>query len=281
MNLTALIAGLVSAWAGLALWQYPRYAGIKLACVDLKKPVHPAPLEAKSLEGSRLARQVQRLRSWVDRLLAVSESSQSSRLQWNEANLEDLLPRIFSPQWQSQLAQIFKKELEAETGKSLAQMLTDPENWSRCLVEGLSDPGMEMNSPLHVFCVSYVKRWLQEKPLEHLLSQLRVDRGILISAVSASAPPRWPQTRDDPEVDTSVIAVGKELWGIISPFTDPDDPHRFVVMDWQDPYTVAVVRIVLGLSRGWRGYPGLRDQGGQTPDANGKPCLMQTTDPAG
>ena len=104
---------------------------------------------------------------------------------------------------------------------------------------------------------------------------------MLVSAVSASAAPRWPQTRDDPEVDTSVIAVGKELWDIISPFTDPDDPHRFVVVDWQDPYTVAVVRIVLGLSRGWRGYPGLPDQGGPTPDANGKPCLMQTTDPAG
>lgn len=281
LNMTALVAGLASAWAGLALVQFPRYGNTKLACAGLRKPVPPAPLEARSVEGARLASQVERLRSWVDRLLVVAEPSQLNRLEWNEANLEDLLPRMFSPHWQNQLAQIFKKELESQTGKSLGQMVNDPANWARCLMDGLSDPDMEMNSPLHVFCLCHVKRWLQEKPLEQLLAQLKTDRGMLVSTVSASVAPRWPQTREDPEVDTSVIAVGKELWDIIAPFTDPDDPHHFVVVDWQDPYTVAVVRVVLGLSRGWRGYPGLQGQGGPAHDTEDKAPLIQTADPAG
>lgn len=273
-NMAVLGGGLGSMWAALALVQFPRYGSIKLACKDLRKPAPPTPVEAKSVEMPQLASHVEKLRSWVDRLMAVSEPLQSEDLNWNHASLEDPLPRMFSPHWQSQLAQVFKSELEAQTGKTLEQMIADPVNWARCLVQGLSDPDLELSNPLHIFCLYYVKRWLREKPLERIISQLTVDRAMLISAVNASAPPRWPQTRDDPEIDASVIAVGKELWDIIAPFTDANDPHRFVMVDWKEPYTVAVVRTVLGLSRGWRGYPGLPGRGESARDSREPACLV-------
>ena len=274
-DMAVLSGGLASLWAALALAQFPRYGSIKLVCKDLRKPAPPTPVEAKSVEMPQLAGYVEKLRSWVDRLIAVSEPLESEGLNWNHASLEDPLPRMFSPHWQSQLAQIFRSELEAQTGRTLEQMIADPGNWARCLVEGLSDPDLELSNPLHIFCLYYVKRWLREKPLERVISQLTVDRTMLISAVSASAPPRWPQTRYDPEIDASVIAVGKELWDIIAPFTDANDPHRFVMVDWKEPYTVAVVRTVLGLSRGWRGYPGLPGQRQSTGDsAEAAPLIL-------
>jgi hypothetical protein len=253
-------AGLALAWAGAAVVQFPRYGRINLAYTGLKKPVPPAPLEARSVELPHLAGQVEKLRSWADRMVAASEPLHCAGLDWNQAGLDDPLPRMFSPHWHSQLAQAFRSDLERQTGKTLEQLIADPANWARSLVEGLSETDSVPSNPLYVFCLSYVRRWLEDKPLERIISQLTIERGRLVSAVSASAPPRWPQTRDDPEIDASVIAVGKELWDVIAPFMDPDEPHRFVVVDWREPYTVAVVRTVQGLSRGWRGYPGLPGQ---------------------
>ncbi len=265
---SVLAATLASVWAALALVQFPRYGSMDLVCKSLKQPVPPTPLEAKAVEESGLANQVQRLRAWVDRLRVVSASPEAGGLEWNRAGLEDPLPRMFSPDWRNQLACMFKAELESQTGKTLRQMVADPANWARCLIEGLSDPNLELSNPLHVFCLYHVKRWLREKPLERVLSQLTVDRERLLLAVNASVSPRWPQTRDDPEVDASVIGVGKELWEMLSPFAKPDDPHRFIQVDWQEPYTVAVVRTVQGLSRGWRGYPGVPGRKG--PSGNEK-----------
>jgi len=253
-------AGLALAWAAVAVIQFPRYGRINLAYTGLKKPVPPAPLEARSVELPHLAGQVEKLRSWADRMVAASEPVHCAGLDWNQAGLDDPLPRMFSPHWQSQLAQAFRSDLERQTGKTLEQTIADPANWARSVVESLSETDSVPSNPLYVFCLSYVRRWLEGKPLERILSQLTIERGRLVSAVSASASPRWPQTRDDPEIDASVIAVGKELWDIIAPFMDPDEPHRFVVVDWREPYAVAVVRTVQGLSRGWRGYPGLPGQ---------------------
>lgn len=276
-DMAVLGGGLASAWIALLIAQFPRSGSARLACTDLRKPAPLAPLEAQSVEVPQLAAEVSCLRSWADRLMSASGSLDAGGLNWNQAALEDPLPKMFSPHWQSQLAAIFRKELESQTGKTLDELMADPANWARCLLEGLSDPNLELSNPLHIFCLYYVKRWLREKPLERVISQLTVDRGMLISAVRASAPPRWPQTRDDPEIDTSVIAVGRELWDMIAPFTDADDPHRFALIDWQQPYTVAVVRTVQGLSRGWQGYPGLPGRSRSTDDSEETPSLAPTS----
>lgn len=269
---------LALAWAAIALVQFPRCRSIDLVCKSLRLPVPPAPLEAKVVEEPGLAHQVRKLRAWVDRLMVVPISEETGGLEWNQAGLEDPLPRMFSPDWRNQLARTFKAELEDQTGKTLAQMVADPGRWARCLVEGLSDPELELSNPLHIFCLYHVKRWLQEKPLERILSQLAIDRERLLLAVNTCVSPRWPQTRDDPEVDASIIGVGKELWGILSPFAKPDDPHRFIQVNWQEPYTVAVVRTVQGLSRGWRGYPGV--PGRRKPNGNGEEiaCVTRKSD---
>ncbi len=275
---SVLAATLASAWVAIAMVQFPRYKNIDLICKSFKQPVPPAPLEAKAVEEPGLANQVRKLRRWVDRLMVIPTPEEAGGLDWNQTGLEDPLPRMFSPDWRNQLAHTFKAELESQTGKSFAQMAADPGAWARCLIEGLSDSELELSNPLHIFCLYHVKRWLQEKPLEKVLSQLAVDRERLLLAVNTSVSPRWPQTRDDPEVDASIIGVGKELWGILSPFAKTDDPHRFIQVDWQEPYTVAVVRTVQGLSRGWRGYPGV--PGRKRPSGNGQEaaCVARKPD---
>jgi hypothetical protein len=262
-----LAATLASAWAAAAVVQFPRYRSVDLVCRSLRQPVPAVPLEAKAVEEPGLVGHVQKLRAWVDRLMAVPTSEEAGSLEWNQAGLEDPLPRMFSPDWRNQLARTFRSDLESQTGKTLTQLVADPANWARCLIEAFRDSKLELSNPVHIFCLHHVKQWLQEKPLERVLSQLAVDRERLLLAVNTSVAPRWPQTRDDPEVDSSIIGVGKELWGILSPFAKTDDPHRFIQIDWQEPYTVAVVRTVQGLSRGWRGYPGV--PGRKKPSGNG------------
>lgn len=276
---SVLAATLVSAWAAIAVVQFPRYRSVDLVCKSLRQPVPAAPLEAKAVEEPGLASYVQKLRAWVDRLMAVPASEEAGGLEWNQVGLEDPLPRMFSPDWRNQLARMFKADLESQTGKTLPQMVADSVNWARCLVEGFYDAQLELSNPLHGFCLYHVKRWLQEKPLERVLSQLAVDRERLLLAVNASVAPRWPQTRDDPEVDASIIGVGKELWGILSPFAKTDDPHRFIQIDWQEPYTVAVVRTVQGLSRGWQGYPGVPGRKKQNGNGEGLGGAVRKPDP--
>ncbi len=73
--------------------------------------------------------------------------------------------------------------------------------------------------------------------------------------------------------------MGKELWNIMTQFSDPDDPHRFAVVDWQDRHTVAVIRIVQGLARGWRGFPALPSQRGLIHKGNEQAIVTQGRDP--
>jgi len=250
------LGGLLALWLGLALIQLPREGQARLSCTVPERPIPPRRVPAKSFEESRLVGQVERLRAWVDRLLAAPEPARPGSLSWNEVSLEDPLPKMFGSRWRSQLAEVFKREL-ASSERSLAKMSSEAGIWAERLLAVWSDANGEPVDPLHLFCLCPVQRWLEDKPLEHLIGQLDLNPQMLVSAVIANVPPRWPQTRDDPEVDSSVIAVGKELWDIIAPFVDPSDSHRFALVDWQDPRTVAVVRIVQGLTSGWRGYPGL------------------------
>ncbi|RPJ37031.1 MAG: hypothetical protein EHM35_07100 [Planctomycetaceae bacterium] len=267
-NAAGSMAGLGAILLGLVLAQLPRRGTAELTCAIPKMPQKLIDLEEEVAEGPHLATQVESLQSWVDRLLAVPETSPSSDLDWNETNLDDLLPKMFTAQWRRQLAEAFRKNQEMRSGKSLKQMVDDPEAWTRCLMEGFSASGFDLTNPLEAFWRYHVERWLEEEPLEHLISQLGLDSRTVVSAIVASVPPRWPQTRGDCDVDTSAIAVGKELWNIMTQFSDPDDPHRFAVIDWQDRHTVAVIRIVQGLSRGWRGFPALPSQRGLAHSGN-------------
>lgn len=265
-NAPALLAGLAAAGLGLSLLQLPRRGSTELSCATPRMPQAPADLEEEVVEGSPLVDEAENLRSWVDRQLSVPEPPRSGDLNWCRTSLEDLLPKMFTSQWRRQLAEAFKMDLEIRSENSLRQMADDPGVWVRYLMEGLSNPGLDVANPSEAFWRYYVTRWLEEKPLDHLVSRLTLDRQSLVSAIVANVPPRWPQTREDCDVDASAIAVGKELWDLIMPFAESEDSHQFAAVDWQDRHTVAVVRIVQGLSRGWRNYPALP---GQLASANG------------
>jgi hypothetical protein len=89
---------------------------------------------------------------------------------------------------------------------------------------------------------------------EDLLAQVHPDPQWFDSFVSRSLSPRWPSTRGAPEVDASVIVVGEALWDLVVPLIEASRKHRLVRSPWQDPESIVVVRIVQGLTHGWRGF---------------------------
>jgi len=241
---------------------YPRISTTKLI---YRVPGRPAPLEpvpAKSIEASRLMAQAARLCAWVERLVNRPEQTQSRLPEWRDSSLQTSILDMFSPQWANHLADAFRRDLQAGPEKSLVDMAGKPAHWVDYVLRGLSDPEIELSDPLFVFALQQVKHWLKDKSWRQIISHVNPDPPKIHDAIAAAVPPRWPQTRNDPEVDTSVIAVGKELWELIAPFVDQDSSHWLQRVEWQDPNTMTVTRIVQGLSGGWRGHDGLPGQAG-------------------
>jgi hypothetical protein len=261
-NVGVFVTGLGLTWSGLSVIFYPRVSTTKLI---YRVPGRPAPLEpvaAKSIEASRLLAQADRLCAWVDRLVNTREDTQSRLPEWRDSSLETSILDMFSPQWASYLADAFAQELQAGPSKSLVHMAGKPAHWVDYVVRGLSDPDVELSDPLFVFAQHHVKHWLKDKSWGQIIRHVNPDPPKIHDAIAAAVPPRWPQTRNDPEVDTSVIAVGKELWELIAPFVDQNSAHWFQRVEWQDPNSMTVTRIVQGLSGGWRGHDGLPGQAG-------------------
>ncbi len=62
-------------------------------------------------------------------------------------------------------------------------------------------------------------------------------------------------------MSASAIAVAKPLWDVLSPLAQAAGTVPLVPLDWDiRSDAIVVVRIVQGLSEGWRGFPGLPGQ---------------------
>ena len=133
-------------------------------------------------------------------------------------------------------------------------MARNPHLWGEFVREELREPTIGLSEPAHLFAFRAVQRWLKDWRWQDLVAQVRPDRQWFDFFVSRNLSPRWPPARGVPEVDASVIVVGEALWDLVAPLTETSRKHRLVRAPWQDPETLVVVRIVQGLTQGWRGF---------------------------
>ncbi|TET42517.1 MAG: hypothetical protein E3J66_03485 [Dehalococcoidia bacterium] len=253
-NMLVKAPGLVLILVGVAFVRWP-YIG--QAQLIYRTPKKPKPLEPSSTEWtqeSELMKQAQKISPWIETLLTAPEPVRSDYLEWPESKSEGSILEAFVDQWHKRLADIFRRE------KSLKEMAKNPQNWAECVVAELANHTVGLADPRYLFALHEVKRWLDGMTWQQLIAELHPDPQWFDFFVARSVPPRWPPTRNDPEVDTSVITVGRALWEIVAPLADPNSSHHLKMVDWQDPYTLLVVRAVQGLENGWRGYPGLPGQ---------------------
>jgi hypothetical protein len=97
--------------------------------------------------------------------------------------------------------------------------------------------------------------------LTELLSFLDLDLARFGSLVGRLASAHWPSPRFDPDMNASVIAVGKTLWDAVAPLAQMRGAPAVVLLDWDsDADRIVVLRAVQGLAQGWRGFPGLPGQ---------------------
>jgi hypothetical protein len=94
-----------------------------------------------------------------------------------------------------------------------------------------------------------------------LLSYLTLDLARFGSLVGRLAPVHWPIPRAEPDVSTTIIAVGKSLWDALAPLAKIPRAPAVVLLDWDScDDRIVVLHAVQGLTEGWRGFPGLPGQ---------------------
>ncbi len=180
------------------------------------------------------------------------------------------------------MGRAFRKAIEERAGKSLKTLALQPPLWAECIARQLQNPQEGAGELTSLFALQAVKAWIESYPLSELLSFLDIDLARFNSLVGRLAPPHWPTPRIDPDVNVSVIAVGKPLWGAVAPLaqrggrkagTDQDQnvpaagSHPFAsspgavslaLLDWDSrDDRIIVLRVVQGLAQGWRGLPGM------------------------
>jgi hypothetical protein len=149
----------------------------------------------------------------------------------------------------------------------------------------LRDPhegGGELTS---LFALQAVKAWIESHTWAELLSFLNIDPARFGRLAGRLACVHWPTPRVDPDMNASVIAVGKPLWDVLAPKEgkkpaaqegrsdalnslrcsplsfSPSSGASLVLLDWDmRDDKVVVLHGVQGLTQGWRGFPGMPGQ---------------------
>jgi hypothetical protein len=281
------IAGLavVAASAGMAL--RPRMG--RAYFVD-RMAKAPQPLSGgigRPFRERELPRLVTALIAWVNRL-AVEPDQCLERLRAarirphregtanpaRRAGEPGTLLDFVAPDWESQLTQVFRQTIAARAGKPLHTLAVQPALWSECILNQLQEyqergwsakrdaahagAGGELTS---LFALQAVRAWVESLTLAELLSFLHMDLTRFGHLVGRLACPHWPTPRIDPDMNACVIGVGKSLWEALAPLAETPGVPAVTLMDWDaSDGKIVILRVVQGLSQGWRGFPGLPGQ---------------------
>jgi hypothetical protein len=112
-----------------------------------------------------------------------------------------------------------------------------------------------------IFALEAVNAWMDSLTLKDLVACLDADLVRFNSLVARIASPNWPATRVAPDVSVGVVAAGKALRDVLKPLAQAQRAPTVVELDWNTAGDgVVVLRIVQGLTQGWRGYPALPGQ---------------------
>ena len=283
---------LVAVGAGVAL--FPRIGRTRLIDRVGKIPVPLAGGIARPIKERELPPGVAAMAAWVNRL-ALEPDQCLERFTTTDArqSRESLLDFI-ATDWEGQLAQAFRQTVEAKSGRSLKSLALQPALWAECITRQLRDPhegGGELTS---LFALQAVKAWIESHTWAELLSFLNIDPARFGRLAGRLACVHWPTPRVDPDMNASVIAVGKPLWDALAPKEGkkaaaeegrgdalnfrrsspgpfvPSSGATLVLLDWDlRDDKIVVLHGVQGLTQGWRGFPGmpgqLHKQGRATP----------------
>ena len=253
------LAGLALAAAGIGWVLFPR-AG-RAYFID-RVPAMPQPLAGgigRPPRDSSLAHQLAAMAGWINRLELepAPDRSGTPSVPRDRETLFDFL----AADWESQLAKAFRQALEVRSGKSLGGLAQQPVLWAECITKELQDPHATSPDLTSLFALQAVKAWIESHTLAELLAFLQVDIERFSRLTTRLASPHWPTSRVEPDVSASAIAVAKPLWDLVAPLAQTPGAVPIVPLDWDARSdAVVVVRIVQGLTEGWRGFPGLPGQ---------------------
>jgi hypothetical protein len=306
----APLLGLVLMSTGVGVALFPRMG--RTGLID-RVPKMPQPLAGgipRPVPERQLPQRVAALAAWIERLilepdqcrerLGAMDAGPRSRKTATEnptkqarEGATNAMHRAWEPgtlfdavatDWEGQLAQTFRRAVEARSGKSLKMLALQPALWAECIMSQLQDshpdppgsqsgarpdpPAARLASPARsrnelssLFALQAVKAWLDSHTLTELLSFLNIDLTRFGSLVSRLACVHWPAPRADPEASVTVIAVGKALWDAVAPLTKMPGMPALVLQDCDlREESIVILRVVQGLAQGWRGFPGMPGQ---------------------
>ena len=257
---------MIGTGVGLAL--LPRAGRIYL--ID-RVPKMPQPLAggiARPAGENDLDRTIAAMAAWIDHLaLEPDQCLQRSGAKDASTHRETLFD-FLAADWDSQLAEAFRRELKARSDKPLKALAGESVLWAECVTKEFQDARTVCPDLAFLFALQVVKAWAESHTPAELLSFLRADMPRFGRLVERLASPHWPATRGEPDTTTHIIAVGKSLWDMVSPLAEVEGAPALVQLDW-DSHAEAVLalHVVQGLGQGWRGFPGMPGQLHERPPA--------------
>ncbi|NLH41566.1 MAG: MFS transporter [Planctomycetes bacterium] len=205
--------------------------------------------------------QLAAMTGWINRLTLEPSRLPGAAATARVPRGREILFDFLAADWEDQLAEAFRMALEARSGKSLLALALQPALWTECVTKELQDPHATSRDLTCVFTLQAVKAWIESHTLAELLSLIKVDVERFAQMSVRLAVPHWPTPRLEPDFSAGVIAVAKPLWDLLAPVTQAAGPVPIVPLDWDiRSDAIVVVRIVQGLTEGWRGFPGLPGQ---------------------
>lgn len=255
------LGGLLLVGVGVAVMLLPRAGRVRLVDRIARTPVPTRggigrPIVENDVDRGliALAGRINRLALDADQCLLRSEATESL---CDRQTLFDFL----AADADRQLAEAFRRTLKGRSGTSLRALADRSALWIECIVAELEAPRARCSDLTSLFAFQAVRAWIESQTLPELISMLDVDVCRFGRLAERLAAPHWPASRVEPESGACVIAVGKSLWDVLAPLAKVEGAPAMIPLEWDsESDEVLVLRVVQGLTEGWRGFPGLPGQ---------------------
>lgn len=255
------LGGLACLIAAAVLGLRPRVGRARLVDRIPKVPEAFSGGIAGPVADSDAIREVGAMTQWIGRVALDPEKCGLRGGPGGVAQHREVLFDLMAPNWDRQLAKAFRHALASRSNETFRDLARGPKGWSSCVVRQLQEPSTECSDLAVIFALEAVNAWMDSLTLKDLVACLDADLVRFNSLVARIASPNWPATRVAPDVSVGVVAAGKALRDVLKPLAQAQRAPTVVELDWNTAGDgVVVLRIVQGLTQGWRGYPALPGQ---------------------
>jgi hypothetical protein len=190
--------------------------------------------------GAEMARLLDRLEHWCDRLLS-SPSADGADEEWlgREPRPTGTILDAIAPGWDLEIARMCAEDARAEW--------LSPSRWVEALLAELDRPQRGLPSLDRAFAQHVAESWLDDKPLESLITTFRPSPDWLTRFFEQGVVPFWRSSARDRDLESGVVALDEQTWRLAGR-EGRDGPNRFLRLKWPVPYTAALVRLVQGIA---------------------------------